>query len=141
MKTLLVPVDGSAGSVHAARFAARLARDAGAAVELLHVYDAPRVTTLGLTALTRDEIDAMKVRVSRESFERAEEAMAGIEVPFERHVIVGDPVSEIIARAKRIDADLIVIGNRGLSPVEGLLLGSVSARVVREAGCPVTVVR
>ena len=46
------------------------------------------------------------------------------------HVGSGDPSGQIIAHAKRRKSDLVVLGTRGLSKTEGLLLGSVSRKVV-----------
>jgi len=51
----------------------------------------------------------------------------------------GDPGSVIIESAK--DADLIIVGSRGLNPLQRMLLGSVSSKVVHRARCDVLVVR
>ncbi len=142
MKNILVPVDGSKGAADAARFAAGLARDAGATLTLLYVYDAPTVAQLGLRALSRDEIDRARLEVSRGSFEGAVAAMGDVRPPeARREVGVGPPAAEIVAWADQYHPDLIVIGSRGLSPVRGIMLGSVSDWVTRHAPCPVTVVR
>ncbi len=53
----------------------------------------------------------------------------------------GRPASEIVIEADRFGADLIVVGARGHSAVERLLVGSVSSEVVDQAHCPVLVVR
>lgn len=53
----------------------------------------------------------------------------------------GDPADAIAQAARRIGADQIVMGARGLSNVAGILLGSVSQKVIRQADCPVTVVK
>jgi len=47
----------------------------------------------------------------------------------------GDPATRILATAKNKDADLIVLGSRGLSDLEGLLMGSVSHKVSQMAEC------
>jgi nucleotide-binding universal stress UspA family protein len=47
----------------------------------------------------------------------------------------------IVAVAREVDADQIVMGNRGLGPLRGAVLGSVSARVVQLARIPVTLVK
>jgi nucleotide-binding universal stress UspA family protein len=53
---------------------------------------------------------------------------------------VGDPADEIVGVARDIDADVIVVGRRGLKDRNGAGPGSVSADVVRRAGCDVLVV-
>ncbi len=63
------------------------------------------------------------------------------EVKFNVHARIGKAVTEILALADEVGADLIFIGSHGKVGVERLLLGSVSERIVREAKCPVMVVR
>jgi universal stress protein G len=56
------------------------------------------------------------------------------------HDSAGEPADELVAKARELDADLIVIGRRSRNPLRALL-GSVSARVIRQAHCDVLVVR
>jgi len=76
---------------------------------------------------------------------RATAAFAGrptaSEVQFFVHARIGHPAAEILALAAEVGADLIFIGSHGKTGIERLLLGSISERVVREAGCPVVVAR
>ena len=51
----------------------------------------------------------------------------------------GDPVRKLLDDAE-MGVDLLVLGSRGFGPVMRLLLGSISARVIREAPCPVMIV-
>jgi nucleotide-binding universal stress UspA family protein len=53
----------------------------------------------------------------------------------------GNPADEILATAGAFDADLIVVGARGMGGMARLLLGSVSERVLRHARCPVLIVK
>jgi nucleotide-binding universal stress UspA family protein len=53
----------------------------------------------------------------------------------------GDAATEIIEYAKNASMDLIVVGSRGLSRIRGLLLGSVSRKLVHYAGCSVLIVK
>jgi nucleotide-binding universal stress UspA family protein len=84
-------------------------------------------------------------RLQQLIMERVRAAFAGrptaAEVQFFVHARIGKPAQEILALASEVGADLIFIGSHGKIGVERLLLGSVSERVVREAGCPVMVVR
>lgn len=54
-------------------------------------------------------------------------------------IVLGDPADEIINEVKEGRYDLVVIGNRGANDV--FLLGSVSSRVIKDAACPVMVIR
>jgi nucleotide-binding universal stress UspA family protein len=56
-------------------------------------------------------------------------------------LLVGGAARRIIDYANEIDADLIVVGSRGLGPVGGTLLGSVSRKVLHDAKRPVLIVR
>jgi nucleotide-binding universal stress UspA family protein len=62
-------------------------------------------------------------------------------VHFFAHVRIGRAVREILDLAREIGADLIIVGSKGLTGVERLVLGSVAEHVVREAGCTVEVAR
>ena len=72
-----------------------------------------------------------------------EEACANItaEVPITKKVLMGDPAASICEYASCNDCDLIIMGSRGNSQLKGLLLGSVSTKVLQYAQCPVLVVR
>jgi nucleotide-binding universal stress UspA family protein len=57
------------------------------------------------------------------------------------HGVVGPAAASLVACAAVLDADLIVVGTHGRTGIPRAVLGSVAERVVRTAGCPVTVVR
>jgi nucleotide-binding universal stress UspA family protein len=57
------------------------------------------------------------------------------------HVSDGDPANEILAAAREEKADIIAMGTRGLGAVKGLVMGSVSQKVVQQAGCSVITVK
>jgi nucleotide-binding universal stress UspA family protein len=142
--TILVGVEGSSPALAAVDLAADLSRHYEAPLILLHVV-APR--------LSRDEREELAefnriehlqmvedgvLRVLGEGTVQAaasrarEKGANGVETIIE----IGDPAVTIINVAKNRDADLIVIGRRGLSELAALLLGSVSHKVVQLAGRP-----
>ena len=57
------------------------------------------------------------------------------------HARIGKPAAEILGCARDVGADLIIVGSKGLTGIERAVLGSVSEKVVREAGCSVEVAR
>jgi nucleotide-binding universal stress UspA family protein len=61
-------------------------------------------------------------------------------VPAVMKILHGDPVEELRREAREGSYDLIVAGSRSLGPIGRVVLGSVSARLVKEAPCPVLVV-
>lgn len=85
-------------------------------------------------AVVREEVDrALKDRVR---------AVTGCDPgAVSTHVLVGNPYSEILDLAARLEIDRIVVANRGAGAAERLLLGSVSERIVRNAQCSVLVAR
>ena len=83
--------------------------------------------------------------IQRQASERVAAGFAGritaADVQFFVHARIGNAADEILEVAREVGADLLFIGSHGKTGVERLLLGSVSERVVREAKCPVMVVR
>src|SRR5690349_22343220 len=69
------------------------------------------------------------------------EANVADRVHFFVHARIGHPVAEILGVARDVGADLILVGTKGLTGVERVMLGSVAEKVVREAHCTVEVVR
>lgn len=141
MNNIVVPVDGSEHANRAAQFAAKLAADANAALTLIHVWDPPTASLMGLEAKSREEFDAIRIADAQASFDAAQETIGFTEVPISTHALIGHPAPEIIRFAEDCGADLVVMGSRGRSELRGLLLGSVSEQVLRRASCPVTIVR
>ena len=62
-------------------------------------------------------------------------------VHFYVHARIGKPAEEILEVAREVGADLVVVGSKGNTGITRLVLGSVSERIVREAGCAVEVAR
>lgn len=142
MKSILVPVDGSESASRAARFGAMLGGALSSKLTLLHVYDAPTASLLGLAHMAEDSVKAALAKVAQNSFDRALAAMGDIgSLDLDKVSTTGHPFEEIVSQAKLLKCELIVMGSRGLSPLQEMVLGSVSDRVLRFAPCAVTIVR
>ena len=140
-RIILVPVDFSNDSAKALRYAVELARRFEAKVHLLHSYPvhiggiAPygMVVPEGFERDCRDaaarHLDQWADRVSAEG------------APVEVTVTPIFACEAIVKVAREIDADLIVMGTRGLTGLKHVLLGSVAERTIRVAPCPVLTVR
>ena len=59
--------------------------------------------------------------------------------PVHRHAVAGDPADAILGVAREVDADLIVVGNKGMKGV-GRIIGSVTNTVAHNAPCSVLIV-
>ena len=144
MVRLLVATDGSAHAMRAATFAARLAGELRAAeVILLNVGHMPATVLAAPAAGAAIDFGGLETRLEKSG--QAILAKTGEQfredVPVSRWYRAGDPATEIINAAKTGHADAIVMGTRGLGQIGGLILGSVSERVLHGASVPVIVVR
>ncbi len=76
-----------------------------------------------------------------EKFKKIIERAKDLDVELETDIAVGHPVEQIVHRAATDHVDLIVLGRRGMSRFEMMIVGSTSEKVLRYAHCPVMVVR
>jgi nucleotide-binding universal stress UspA family protein len=137
-KKLLVPVDGSENAALACRHAVALASAGKLEIVLLHCFgELP--TTIGGAA--RDEIIAASEEEGRNILAPCIELCREENVPCKPLVQCGAPGRTIVHVAQTEGCDLIVMGSRGLSDFSGMVMGSVSHRVLRHATIPVLIVR
>lgn len=136
-RRILVGYDGSSSAEKALEAALAMASSLGSTVDVLSVVQLPEPATLpDLHAM----LDGAREHYEKE-LRRIAQAANGNGIRLETDVAVGHPAEQIIQRAAQIRADLIVIGHRGVSKFEKLILGSVSERVLAYAHCPVLVTR
>src|SRR3712207_2405704 len=136
---ILRATDGSEEAELAARTAADLATKTGSELHLVHVLVLPPETLydpFGTDA--REEFEKRERARLDELVGRLEASGGAVEGA---HFRVGSPDAEIVAQAKEVGADMVVLGSRGLGVMRRALMGSVSDSVVRHAHCPVLVVR
>jgi nucleotide-binding universal stress UspA family protein len=139
---IMVAVDGSGPSRHAARFALTLARQLKARVSLLTVLPPPEVVPLGPLSGYAVVAPPVSMEHTRKIEERLEEISSEFpDVKVEKLVEIGPIADTIVDAANHHSVDLLVLGARGLSPGRRFLLGSVSDRVAHHAHCPVTIWR
>ncbi len=140
MNTLLIPVDGSEASIRALQVGIdKAARAPGTTVHLLNVQPA---IPASITDFVRAESVADLHREEGEkALVQARALLASTKVDHRVAIEVG-PVAETIAAYAREQAcDAIVMGTRGHGPVTGLLLGSVTNKVISLVEIPVTLVK
>jgi nucleotide-binding universal stress UspA family protein len=145
VRKILVPTDGSARSLKAARVAARLAARLGASLTALYVTleGVPSIFsggTIYASAVLGRQYEAYLKKQAKDALAgvQAEARRAGVPVRCVRR-IARHPWRAILASAR--GCDLIVMGSHGLGGVQKLLLGSETARVLAHARIPVLVVR
>jgi nucleotide-binding universal stress UspA family protein len=137
---ILVPTDFSDESKSAIRYATRLAEQVGASIHLAYVIDS-------LGELKDSEVVPWNATIEDASLvlQRKLAALANEEVeelvPVYSHVVAGHAYEEIVSLARAFFCDLIIISTHGRRGVNRAFIGSVAERVVRDAHCPVLVVR
>jgi nucleotide-binding universal stress UspA family protein len=139
-KAIVVGTDGSDRAGVAVKEAFAMAKIAGAKVYAVHAVhpaattgfsDVPGVaqaTTSGL----RDHADKVRTDLL------AEAERQGVSVEFQN--LEGDPADALIRTAEAVDADLLVVGNRGMTGVKRFVLGSVPNKVSHQCPCSLLIV-
>lgn len=143
-KNILVPIDGSKHSIMAAARAVDIAEKYQAAVTLLHVININQLTGLGVMQGPPLITEGMAENLQDAGNTIIEDTLRSLpphSVKVDTELVWGTPERVIISQVASRAHDLVVIGSRGLSSFGGLLLGSVSDRVVHQAPCPVLVVK
>jgi nucleotide-binding universal stress UspA family protein len=145
-RVILVGTDGSETAAVAVRQATELAKLTGAA---LHIVVAYRLVATGQVAMATtftalaDDLESVNENIAAESDlvgsrAAAEAVRDGVEVT--THSIPGEAADVLIAIAKRVDADLLVVGNRGMTGVRRFVLGSVPNKVSHHCPCNLLIV-
>ncbi|MDL2059003.1 universal stress protein [Mesosutterella sp. AGMB02718] len=138
---ILLPIDGSEYSKNAIDFVASRTTLLGTnpKIELLNVQVPLPARASRLVG--REALDKYYKEEADKVFEVAKKSLKrnGIEVA--ENFAVGAPDEKIAAEAEKLGADLIVMGSRGLTPLKGLFLGSVTTGVLARTKCPVLLLR
>jgi nucleotide-binding universal stress UspA family protein len=142
-RVVLVAIDFSAVSRRALAWALDFAGHTPCHLHTVHVVDRRwRLADL------RADLDTLRAELVDVHDAAAAELAPLVDEPtraglgsFHEHVAIGDPAAEIVALATELHADLIVVGSHGGDAIRRALVGSVAQRVVRDAACPVVVVK
>jgi nucleotide-binding universal stress UspA family protein len=143
-KSIVVGTDGSDTATQAVKQAVDLARDVGAKVELVSAYEP--VSSQRLSEERRQAPEDLQWTINpREDVDATLEQAAvvardaGVEV--NTYARQGDPADAILDVAEEQEADLIVVGNKGMTGAKRFLLGSVPNKVSHHAPCSVLIIR
>jgi nucleotide-binding universal stress UspA family protein len=142
--SIVVGTDGSDTANEAARQATELAKAVGANINLVSAFEP--VGNQRLREERQQVPDDMQWMVNERedvnaTLEEAKDqiSQAGIEV--QTHARQGDPADAILDVAEEQNADLIIVGNKGMSGAKRFLLGSVPNKVSHHAPCSVMIIR
>jgi nucleotide-binding universal stress UspA family protein len=143
-KTMVVGTDGSETATQAVRQAVDLAKQVGAGLEIVSAYEP--VSGQRLRQERRETPEELQWAINpREDVEATLEAAAAIAtaagLTATTHPRQGDPADAILDVAEERGADLIVVGNKGMTGAKRFLLGSVPNKVSHHAPCSVLIIR
>jgi len=141
-KKALVAIDGSEPSLKAVSTAKAMFKEGSI----------QSVTLINVIPFPKDLAEKTKIRISEKELRQSVETAAaeimnkslqavGSDIEIEKITEFGPPAEVILQTAEKGDYDLIIMGNRGLNPLNRLLMGSVSSRVLSLAGCSVLIVK
>jgi universal stress protein A len=139
IRKILVPTDFSPHADGAFRVAQVLARATGAEVVVFHMSHAPAVAAEGGTLLTASGDGPLTDVWGR--FNHLPPADPAVRVEHVAIVVDRPKVAHILEMLEKAGCDLIVMGTHGHSRLSHMLFGSVTEDVVRQARCPVMVVK
>lgn len=139
LSRILVPVAFSPRCRGAAQYAETLASHFHSELILLHVVTPP----LGIYTELESSAYSTAAELSEERLEQRKTELANYlegqcpNITLSRDVVYGDPAHEIVDQAHERSVDLIVMATHGYGPFRRFLLGSVTAKVLHDAECPV----
>lgn len=153
-ENILVPVDGSDHSLRALEAAIQVGKRFKGKLTLIHVYQVsvrpvviPEPTTLTpppVTVITSAEVSKVAeaareaaMKILKDGEEKAKAAGLDVEIMLKE----GNASQEILKAVKEGNFDLVAMGARGISKLKEILVGSVSDDVIRNASCPVLIVK
>ena len=138
---IIIPIDGSDQSKKAAKKAIFLAKSTGVKIVAMYVIDTPDLPGFydSPDEATYQQIHELLKKEGNSYIDQIEKMAKKIGVGISRMIADGHPAEEIIKEAKK--NDLIVIGSKGVTALDRLLMGSVAENIVHHAPCPVMIVK
>lgn len=137
-KTILLAVDGSENSLRATDEAVKIASlIPDCQIIVVFVADFSKSKNEILHAQGKEELEYAR----RKKMIPVEEKINSKNINYQLKILRGNPGPTIIEHADQEKADMVVIGSRGLNTLQEMVLGSVSHEVMKNANCPVLIVK
>lgn len=137
MSVYVVGIDGSDTAAKAAARAGELAAATGARVHVVCAYTGRGATTVGVGS---DVYAVSELSMAEQVAEQQAAAFRSSGITATQAVVDGKPANVILAEAERVNADVIVVGNRRMQGMQRVL-GAVANEIVHHAPCDVLVVK
>ena len=136
-KNIVIAIDGSEYSHKALKCAKSIAERFEADLWLVHAFSTPS----DFRAYTDyEKLFSRRKAAAQAVLDDARQKLGRTPLAVNEELREGPEAESILKEAEKCDADLIVMGTRGLGSLKGFLVGSVSRRVIHYASCPVMVV-
>ena len=141
-KSILVGTDGSDRAAIAVQHALHLAKMSDARLHVVHVVRP--VTALGAEQFDPASVVTATTEAMHEHGEQLKKEIAAqadeLGVDAEVHMVDGDPPDVLLTMASVVNADLLVLGNRGMTGIKRFVLGSVPNKVSHHCPCSLLIV-
>ena len=142
MKKILVPIDFSKPSEYAAKMAAKIAKKTSASIYLIHLIELPTgVIDMGSGSKFSIPESMLYLRKTKEKIVAFKNTFFTDEMNVEYFIKLSNPFDGIKKYAEKINADLIIMGSKGHSEFEEIMIGSNTEKVVRSSKTPVIFVK
>lgn len=142
MERILVPIDFSKRSEYACKLASRIAKKSNSIVFLLHMVELPTgVVDMGSRSTFSIPESVLYLRKIRDRIFEFRDNFFHKDIEVHYSIKFEKPYAAILKYVDKINADLIVMGSKGHSEFEEILIGSNTEKVVRTAKIPVIVVK
>lgn len=142
MKTILLPVDGSENASRAVQRAIEIVKESGGDARLIVMTAYPPIVSGNVKSFfSAEDIQSFYQEEGEKALAPAKALLDAAGVPYESEVVVGPAAQTIADYARKHNVDTIVMGTRGLGSVTGLLLGSVTTKVLSLVDIPVLLVK
>jgi|SRR5690606_1974424 nucleotide-binding universal stress UspA family protein len=141
MKTILVPVDGSDNSLRAVKAAITAIKEMGQANLHLITVQLPIASGNVKSFFSAEAINSYYQDEGRNALLPAKALLDEAGVQYSEEILVGQVGATIADYAKKHHCDQIIMGTRGLGSISGMVLGSVTTKVLNLTDVPVTLIK
>lgn len=143
MKNILVPVDFSVQARYAAKVAAKIAKQTNSKIFLLHMLELPTgvIDPSTHNSSSNTPTALLFLKRAHKKFEEFKRSSFLDDIQVEESVLFHKAYEGIIEESKTHNIDLIVMGSKGTSGLEEMLVGSNTEKVVRNSKVPVLVIK
>ncbi|MDZ7641337.1 MAG: universal stress protein [Desulfurivibrio sp.] len=143
IKKILVPIDFSPNSIKLLKRAGGIAQELGAELEIIHVVEslAPYMG-FAVPHIPLDEMGQDLIGHAEKKISTFVEENLSTTAPFNTKIVSGeDAAAAIIHQAEENGSDLIIIASQGFKGLPKFIFGSVAERVLKQAPCPVMIIK